>query len=215
MTDSKPIAAGVSIGEPTPVDRKCEPSGSNSKMACGPIAAGEMSHPRSIRHEGEQTHDDTQAAEICGGDGRRQAPRRDADGVSGGEGQQDFSQEGNPSRSRKVSKGCEVAPAEPVVTKLVGRLRAEAGCLEPIEDIFPLLREAADTITRLEADEQAWRDRERFLENTLTALLSERDRLKEALEKIVPSNLTVVHAALDDIEWLKANPGALSETEPR
>jgi hypothetical protein len=86
----------------------------------------------------------------------------------------------------------ETAPAEPAVTELVGRLRR----LNPPDATeWKLCRDAADTITRLEADDQAWRDRERFLETTIAALQSERDRLREALDEIIPSKLTIAHAA--------------------
>jgi hypothetical protein len=89
--------------------------------------------------------------------------------------------------------------AEPVVTELkdadgisalVERLR---GWVTPV-DACPC-REAADTIQRLEADLSGSRMQVELAYRRLDDLQSERDRLREALDEIIPSKLTIAHAA--------------------
>jgi hypothetical protein len=106
-------------------------------------------------------------------------------------------------------------PAEPAVTGLVERLENA-----PITGNNALCREAADTITRLEAERAALAnhlDRANQLDvtriDTIYGLQSERDdlakrlvanseahmrdkaRLRKALDEIIPSKLTIAHAA--------------------
>jgi hypothetical protein len=152
---TEPIAAGVSVGEPTPVDRKCEPSGTDKLMACSPsIAAGE----------------EVKTCPGCDGSGIATSGRNCSQCHGSG---------------NVPAWWLLDAPAEPVVTGLVERLRAGAGQAAMQDNAVrsTLYREAADTITRLEAENDELKTYAYIRVEELTALQSERDEyLCNALE---------------------------------